>query len=147
MVHVHVHSPRYGQTGTGKTFTMEGERSLDGSLSWEEVGHTYVYVQYMYICMYYLLDIQDPLAGIIPRSLHQLFEKIEAQVSLIFVQSISTSIVMNAVFHFTLFIRMCLSSPSVCRSWSCTTRNFLTCFLLERTLALNSGYLRTQLER
>lgn len=27
----------YGQTGTGKTFTMEGERSAEGSLSWEEV--------------------------------------------------------------------------------------------------------------
>jgi kinesin family protein 11 len=36
---------------------MEGERSADGSLSWEE----------------------DPLAGVIPRSLHELFEKIEAQ--------------------------------------------------------------------
>lgn len=49
----------YGQTGTGKTFTMEGERSpsLNGSCSWEE----------------------DPLAGIIPRSLHQLFEELENQ--------------------------------------------------------------------
>ena len=27
----------YGQTGTGKTYTMEGERSAEGSLSWEEV--------------------------------------------------------------------------------------------------------------
>ncbi len=27
----------YGQTGTGKTFTMEGERSPEGALSWEEV--------------------------------------------------------------------------------------------------------------
>lgn len=45
----------YGQTGTGKTYTMEGERSLEGSMSWEE----------------------DPLAGIIPRSLNQLFEKLE----------------------------------------------------------------------
>lgn len=45
---------RYGQTGTGKTFTMEGERSPDGQFTWEE----------------------DPLAGIIPRTLHQIFEKL-----------------------------------------------------------------------
>lgn len=51
-------APSYGQTGTGKTYTMEGERSPEGSLSWEE----------------------DPLAGIIPRSLHQLFEQLEKQV-------------------------------------------------------------------
>ncbi|KAJ8365617.1 hypothetical protein SKAU_G00144480 [Synaphobranchus kaupii] len=44
----------YGQTGTGKTFTMEGERSSDGEFTWEE----------------------DPLAGIIPRTLHQIFEKL-----------------------------------------------------------------------
>lgn len=44
----------YGQTGTGKTFTMEGERSPDGQFTWED----------------------DPLAGIIPRTLHQIFEKL-----------------------------------------------------------------------
>ncbi|KAJ8264421.1 hypothetical protein GJAV_G00148960 [Gymnothorax javanicus] len=44
----------YGQTGTGKTFTMEGERSSDEEFTWEE----------------------DPLAGIIPRTLHQIFEKL-----------------------------------------------------------------------
>nr|AAH82827.1 LOC397908 protein [Xenopus laevis] len=44
----------YGQTGTGKTFTMEGERSSDEEFTWE----------------------QDPLAGIIPRTLHQIFEKL-----------------------------------------------------------------------
>lgn len=27
----------YGQTGTGKTYTMEGERSLGSSLPWEKV--------------------------------------------------------------------------------------------------------------
>lgn len=27
----------YGQTGTGKTFTMEGEKSHDPAVSWEEV--------------------------------------------------------------------------------------------------------------
>ena len=31
------HTHRYGQTGTGKTFTMEGERSPEGALSWEQV--------------------------------------------------------------------------------------------------------------
>ncbi|KAM5236685.1 kinesin-like protein KIF11 [Ctenodactylus gundi] len=44
----------YGQTGTGKTFTMEGERSPNETYTWEE----------------------DPLAGIIPRTLHQIFEKL-----------------------------------------------------------------------
>ncbi|KAM3862858.1 kinesin-like protein KIF11 [Diretmus argenteus] len=44
----------YGQTGTGKTFTMEGERSPGETFTWEE----------------------DPLAGIIPRTLHQIFEKL-----------------------------------------------------------------------
>nr|XP_033796090.1 kinesin-like protein KIF11 isoform X2 [Geotrypetes seraphini] len=44
----------YGQTGTGKTFTMEGERSPDAEFTWDE----------------------DPLAGIIPRTLHQIFEKL-----------------------------------------------------------------------
>jgi kinesin family protein 11 len=44
----------YGQTGTGKTFTMEGERSPEGALSWED----------------------DPLSGIIPRSLSHLFTKL-----------------------------------------------------------------------
>ncbi|XP_030643052.1 kinesin-like protein KIF11 [Chanos chanos] len=46
----------YGQTGTGKTFTMEGERSPNEEFTWEE----------------------DPLAGIIPRTLHQIFEKLSA---------------------------------------------------------------------
>ncbi|XP_036591588.1 kinesin-like protein KIF11 [Trichosurus vulpecula] len=44
----------YGQTGTGKTFTMEGERSPNEEYTWEE----------------------DPLAGIIPRTLHQIFERL-----------------------------------------------------------------------
>ncbi|XP_065833724.1 kinesin-like protein KIF11 [Oscarella lobularis] len=46
----------YGQTGTGKTFTMEGERTA-GCDSWEE----------------------DPLAGIIPRCLSNLFERLQKQ--------------------------------------------------------------------
>ncbi|XP_052126532.1 kinesin-like protein KIF11-A [Frankliniella occidentalis] len=45
----------YGQTGTGKTFTMEGERSPNSStVSWEN----------------------DPLAGIVPRTLSQLFDEL-----------------------------------------------------------------------
>jgi len=49
---------RYGQTGTGKTFTMEGCRSAE-HLRWED----------------------DPLAGTIPRSLAHLFERLESAVS------------------------------------------------------------------
>ncbi|XP_013399469.1 kinesin-like protein KIF11-B [Lingula anatina] len=44
----------YGQTGTGKTYTMEGERS-GGETNWEN----------------------DPEAGIIPRSMAHLFDKLE----------------------------------------------------------------------
>ena len=51
------HICSYGQTGTGKTFTMEGERSPEGALTWED----------------------DPLAGIIPRSLSHLFSKLNGQ--------------------------------------------------------------------
>ncbi|XP_078421064.1 kinesin-like protein KIF11 [Cetorhinus maximus] len=47
----------YGQTGTGKTFTMEGERSQKEQYTWEE----------------------DPLAGVIPRTLHQIFERLASQ--------------------------------------------------------------------
>ncbi|KFM76066.1 Kinesin-like protein KIF11-B, partial [Stegodyphus mimosarum] len=46
----------YGQTGTGKTYTMEGERNST-TCSWED----------------------DPGAGIIPRSLHQLFEELNKE--------------------------------------------------------------------
>ncbi|KAK2712029.1 hypothetical protein QYM36_010905, partial [Artemia franciscana] len=48
----------YGQTGTGKTFTMEGERNEHANnLSWEN----------------------DPLCGIIPRALSQLFDELRRQ--------------------------------------------------------------------
>ncbi|XP_038677933.1 kinesin-like protein KIF11 isoform X1 [Scyliorhinus canicula] len=47
----------YGQTGTGKTFTMEGERTQKEQYTWEE----------------------DPLAGVIPRTLHQIFERLASQ--------------------------------------------------------------------
>ena len=49
--------------------------------------------------------------------------------------------------HITMSFRMCQSSLFVCHFWSCTTRNCLTSFLLERTQAPNSGYLRTRRER
>ncbi|CAB3979712.1 kinesin KIF11 [Paramuricea clavata] len=45
----------YGQTGTGKTFTMEGEKTSEGG-SWDK----------------------EPQAGIIPRAMQQLFERLEA---------------------------------------------------------------------
>jgi hypothetical protein len=43
----------YGQTGTGKTFTMEGDKSDDASVSWDSVsmwvgGCVYQYVQVLY---------------------------------------------------------------------------------------------------
>ncbi|XP_068081231.1 kinesin-like protein Klp61F isoform X2 [Anabrus simplex] len=44
----------YGQTGTGKTFTMEGEKSNDPAMMWHE----------------------DPLMGIIPRALSHLFDEL-----------------------------------------------------------------------
>ncbi|KAK8730484.1 hypothetical protein OTU49_008036 [Cherax quadricarinatus] len=46
----------YGQTGTGKTFTMEGERTPDNT-SWDE----------------------DPLAGVIPRCVTHLFDELRMQ--------------------------------------------------------------------
>lgn len=53
--------PSYGQTGTGKTFTMEGEHSDDSKLPWEK----------------------DPQAGMIPRALQQIFDELQARVSVI----------------------------------------------------------------
>ncbi|GAB6023319.1 Kinesin- protein 11 [Chamberlinius hualienensis] len=47
----------YGQTGTGKTFTMEGERSESLHVSWED----------------------DPQSGIAPRAMHHLFENLREQ--------------------------------------------------------------------
>ncbi|XP_078702020.1 kinesin-like protein KIF11 isoform X2 [Branchiostoma floridae x Branchiostoma belcheri] len=47
----------YGQTGSGKTYTMEGERSPDAGIAWDK----------------------DPLAGLIPRTLHQIFDKLSGQ--------------------------------------------------------------------
>jgi len=44
----------YGQTGTGKTFTMEGERTIGDQYTWEN----------------------DPKSGIIPRTMNHLFDKL-----------------------------------------------------------------------
>jgi len=44
----------YGQTGTGKTFTMEGERTTGDQFTWEN----------------------DPKSGIIPRTMNHLFDKL-----------------------------------------------------------------------
>lgn len=45
---------RYGQTGTGKTFTMEGERSTDGDYTWEEV-HFHLFLLLLGSCLFSLL--------------------------------------------------------------------------------------------
>ncbi|KAL3863235.1 hypothetical protein ACJMK2_005000 [Sinanodonta woodiana] len=47
----------YGQTGTGKTFTMEGERTDDPTLTWDD----------------------DPLSGIIPRAMANIFDTLQSQ--------------------------------------------------------------------
>jgi kinesin family protein 11 len=47
----------YGQTGTGKTFTMEGEKSNDVAESWDT----------------------GPLSGIIPQTLSNLFDELIIQ--------------------------------------------------------------------
>ncbi|KAJ9600610.1 hypothetical protein L9F63_026254, partial [Diploptera punctata] len=47
----------YGQTGTGKTFTMEGERTPNTTINW----------------------CNDPLMGIIPRALSNLFDELRIQ--------------------------------------------------------------------
>ena len=51
----------YGQTGTGKTFTMEGgEQRGEGGFTWDS----------------------DPTSGIIPRACSQIFEKLKEADSL-----------------------------------------------------------------
>ena len=45
----------YGQTGTGKTYTMEGDRSEDRHLGWED----------------------DPVAGIIPRTVAYFYDRLK----------------------------------------------------------------------
>jgi len=47
----------YGQTGAGKTYTMEGRHDDSGNYTWEN----------------------DPTAGIIPRALHHIFTKLETE--------------------------------------------------------------------
>jgi len=65
----------YGQTGTGKTFTMEGEKSNDVAVSWDAVSVTFVlcsilqntevvYVKYhfslfiFYVCSKLILSVR-----------------------------------------------------------------------------------------
>lgn len=55
---VHFPFPRYGQTGTGKTFTMEGEIASDPTTCWDK----------------------DPNIGIIPRSMGHLFHRLNSMV-------------------------------------------------------------------
>uniref|UniRef100_A0A1I7Z7K2 Kinesin-like protein n=1 Tax=Steinernema glaseri TaxID=37863 RepID=A0A1I7Z7K2_9BILA len=47
----------YGQTGTGKTYTMEGHHDESGEYSWQN----------------------DPTCGVIPRALHHIFTELEKQ--------------------------------------------------------------------
>ena len=47
----------YGQTGTGKTFTMEGGERRNEGLSWDS----------------------DPTSGIIPRAMAQIFDNLKDQ--------------------------------------------------------------------
>jgi kinesin family protein 11 len=46
----------YGQTGTGKTYTMEGEKSSGSEFSWEN----------------------DPHSGIIPRTMNHIFDELNS---------------------------------------------------------------------
>lgn len=53
----------YGQTGTGKTFTMEGEKSNDVTVSWDTVSVTFVLfsilqnTEVVYVMYHFLLFI------------------------------------------------------------------------------------------
>lgn len=72
----------YGQTGTGKTFTMEGERHEDLASSWENVSLLLIHLMFKagFDCFnLLLLFFQDPLAGIIPRTLSHLFDELRIQ--------------------------------------------------------------------
>ena len=46
----------YGQTGTGKTYSMEGEKSFGNEFSWEN----------------------DPHSGIIPRTMNHIFDELNS---------------------------------------------------------------------
>lgn len=59
---------------------MEGERSPDGQFTWEEASLLSIYLKGRLLVdkstNNNFLCHQDPLAGIIPRTLHQIFEKL-----------------------------------------------------------------------
>lgn len=65
----------YGQTGTGKTFTMEGI-NRDSTLHWRSVRYLLKLneINKIYYCIIY---VQDSSAGIIPRSLNHLFDELQ----------------------------------------------------------------------
>ena len=112
-------------------------------------------IWYHCVVMCILLHFQDPLAGVIPRSLHQLFEKIEAQVRypLPYLQCIymymytQTYCTYMYVRTMSCVHRKCLSFPFGCHSWNYTMKSCLTSYHQERTQAAGLGYLRTLLER
>lgn len=72
----------YGQTGTGKTHTMEGYRS------------EHQYASYL----------EDPGSGIIPRALHQLFEKLEVSGN-----EFSVRVSFLEIYNEELFDLLCVS--------------------------------------
>lgn len=85
----------YGQTGTGKTFTMEG-CSNDPALHWQSVNNQFFKIlpssrhktqtreaqKSTFILLYkfpksnFFFSLQDTQAGIIPRSLSHLFDEL-----------------------------------------------------------------------
>jgi kinesin family protein 11 len=66
----------YGQTGTGKTYTMEGARS-DPHLPWDE----------------------DPTGGMIPRAVHHLFDELRA----VYDMEVEKPAVVLSVSYFELY--------------------------------------------
>ena len=64
----------YGQTGTGKTFTMEGGDGRDDpDVTWENGRSWQLTYDHDNSCP------PDPTAGIIPRALAQLFDELRMQ--------------------------------------------------------------------
>ena len=65
----------YGQTGTGKTFTMEGGNGRDDpTVTWETGKYSNTFTNYVpNACSV------DPTAGIIPRALAQILDSLKEQ--------------------------------------------------------------------
>jgi len=68
----------YGQTGTGKTYTMEGGKSTDNLVSWEDVRFSdALHIRDTnFDALFDSSWFQDPSSGIIPRSLSHLFDEL-----------------------------------------------------------------------